>query len=544
MPSRINERQARLANTPAYKIPVRCATTAELSTLSGLPTIDGVVLAEGDRVLVKNQSNTIQNGIYSATIGTWTHASDANGEYDLVNGTMVLVTNGTTNALTNFRVTATDPVTPGTTAITWTEISSEESGSAATSAAEAAASAAAASASASSASTSATNAATSATAAQTAETNAETAETNAEAAQAAAEAAAASTVENLTGTSTSSVLIGTGSKSFTTQSGKNFAAGRHLLVTSNANPDTHRMAGIVTSYSGTALTVNVEVSAGSGTRSDWTIRVDGERGPAGGGAPETASYVTLATNATLSSERVLTAGSGVSLTDAGAGSTVTAALDIAGLTAETAPAVGDELPIRDVSASTNDKITLANLFKVIAALTAETAPAVDDEIALYDLSETAANKITLANLLTVVNALTEDTAPDEAADFLLSYDTSASAVKKVKPDNIHLIGGLSIAAWARFTVSGGVVTLQADYNVTSVTRNSSGLFTINFTNALASTSYSYTASVIRPSNTNILLIGTSTGETKSTSAFQVRCENGAGTEEDPAEAFVMIYLPT
>ena len=41
------------------------------------------------------------------------------------------------------------------------------------------------------------------------------------------------------------------------------------------------------------------------------------------GAPTDASYVTLGTNATLSNERVLTAGTGISISDGGAGSTVT-----------------------------------------------------------------------------------------------------------------------------------------------------------------------------------------------------------------------------
>lgn len=42
----------------------------------------------------------------------------------------------------------------------------------------------------------------------------------------------------------------------------------------------------------------------------------------GGGAPTTATYVTLSTDATLTNERVLTAGSGITITDNGAGSTV------------------------------------------------------------------------------------------------------------------------------------------------------------------------------------------------------------------------------
>lgn len=50
--------------------------------------------------------------------------------------------------------------------------------------------------------------------------------------------------------------------------------------------------------------------------------------PSGSGAPTNAQYVTLATDATLTVERVLTAGVGITLTDAGAGSTVTVASSI------------------------------------------------------------------------------------------------------------------------------------------------------------------------------------------------------------------------
>ena len=118
----------------------------------------------------------------------------------------------------------------------------------------------------------------------------------------------------------------------------------------------------------------------------------------------------------------------------------TTGLDITGLTALTAPATDDELPIYDLSAAANRKITLADLFKVIAALSAETAPATDDELAIYDTSAGTGDKITLANMLKVLNSLTEDTTPDAAADFVLTYDTSASAVKKVKPTNLGAAG--------------------------------------------------------------------------------------------------------
>ena len=48
----------------------------------------------------------------------------------------------------------------------------------------------------------------------------------------------------------------------------------------------------------------------------------------GGGAPTNAQYITLATNATLTHERVLTAGTGITLTDGGAGGNLT--IDAAG----------------------------------------------------------------------------------------------------------------------------------------------------------------------------------------------------------------------
>src|SRR5215213_1185974 len=54
-----------------------------------------------------------------------------------------------------------------------------------------------------------------------------------------------------------------------------------------------------------------------------TGNVGGGGGGGGSGAPETAQYVTLATNATLTAERVLTAGTNIAFVDAGAGSTLT-----------------------------------------------------------------------------------------------------------------------------------------------------------------------------------------------------------------------------
>lgn len=63
----------------------------------------------------------------------------------------------------------------------------------------------------------------------------------------------------------------------------------------------------------------------SGEEATLTIAATG--GGGGGGAPTSSQYVTLATDATLTAERVLTAGHGVDLVDAGAGSTITVDVD-------------------------------------------------------------------------------------------------------------------------------------------------------------------------------------------------------------------------
>ena len=94
-------------------------------------------------------------------------------------------------------------------------------------------------------------------------------------------AAAAASAAKLSGTSATSVAIGLGPKSFVTQASKFFEVGRALRIASSANPTVNYMVGRVTAYSGTALTVDVDVAPGSGTYADWLIYVEGEIGSAG-----------------------------------------------------------------------------------------------------------------------------------------------------------------------------------------------------------------------------------------------------------------------
>src|SRR5574337_785177 len=121
------DRIAGLTGTLGVKAPVRVASTANL-TLSGLQTIDGIAVADKERVLAAGQTNPIDNGIWEASAGAWTRAPDFDGARDVVGGTRVAAAEGTVYAGREFRVTTTGDITPGTTAISFLPIPHVEPG--------------------------------------------------------------------------------------------------------------------------------------------------------------------------------------------------------------------------------------------------------------------------------------------------------------------------------------------------------------------------------------------------------------------------------
>ncbi|SFI94606.1 hypothetical protein [Nitrosomonas sp. Nm34] len=87
------------------------------------------------------------------------------------------------------------------------------------------------------------------------------------------EAIEAMNLNAVTGTSASSIAIGTGSKSLTASTGKSWVGGMFIAIADTAAPSTNVMYGIVTSYNSStgALVVNVTYTVGSGTKASWTI---------------------------------------------------------------------------------------------------------------------------------------------------------------------------------------------------------------------------------------------------------------------------------
>lgn len=126
------------------------------------------------------------------------------------------------------------------------------------------------------------------TAADRVATAADRVQTGIDAAAAAAAAIAAAAAN--TGTSTTLLAVGTGSKSVSTQAGKQWSTGQWLILVSTGTP-TEYMIGQVTSYSGTSLTLSVPTAGavGSGTHADWGIAVSGPVGATGASYAGTSS---------------------------------------------------------------------------------------------------------------------------------------------------------------------------------------------------------------------------------------------------------------
>ena len=105
-----------------YKQTARALTDTNITLSGGAPaTVDGVSLSLHDRVLVTGQTDASENGIYYVTTvgagsnGTWARSLDANETGELNGGTIIMVTEGTNHADTQWKLTTDDPITIGST---------------------------------------------------------------------------------------------------------------------------------------------------------------------------------------------------------------------------------------------------------------------------------------------------------------------------------------------------------------------------------------------------------------------------------------------
>jgi hypothetical protein len=96
------------------------ATTTSI-TLSGLQSIDGYTTLTGDRVLVKNQGTSSQNGIYIASASAWTRSTDMDVWSEVPGAYTVILNGGQAN--TGWVCIATTSGTIGVTSMPWVQFS-------------------------------------------------------------------------------------------------------------------------------------------------------------------------------------------------------------------------------------------------------------------------------------------------------------------------------------------------------------------------------------------------------------------------------------
>lgn len=104
-----------------WKTAARLKTTANIS-LTGIQTIDGVAGATGSRILVNNQTDSTQNGVYIMNTGAWVRADDVNDPTEIENST-VMITLGTVSKNTQWTQIALGPIVVGTSPINYGQIS-------------------------------------------------------------------------------------------------------------------------------------------------------------------------------------------------------------------------------------------------------------------------------------------------------------------------------------------------------------------------------------------------------------------------------------
>jgi hypothetical protein len=118
-------------------------------------------------------------------------------------------------------------------------------------------------------------------------------------------------------------------------------------------------------------------------------------------------------------------------------------------------------------------------------------------------------------------------------------ESGSTNTRLVTPGRQHYHPGMA-KAWAYITVSGGTPTLAASYNVSGITDNGAGDFTVTFSNAMSSTNYAVagmTAGVGLPSPTVVI-------HTLATGSFRFQTQgNNAGSAEaaDPTAVSVVVY---
>lgn len=463
---------------------------------------------------------------------------------------------------------ATTASTASTNAATSATTASTAATTASTAATTASTAATTASSAATSASTSATNAATSATSATTSATSASTSAT-------AAAASAVLAASTLTATSTSSNSIGTGAKTYTIQTNKQFQGGQYITANNGVNSN----AGTVTSYDPVTgiFVMSVSTATGSGTFTSWNISISGQPGANGVGSGTVTSVAVTTANGVSASVSSPTSTPTISFTlgDITPSSVATGTVSVTGqitstLATGTAPlviasttkvnnlyvaraALGDTVTTNanltgDVTSSGN--ATTIGAKKVVATMLGSGA-ATANQVARADGSggvtyanqlvtsvATRTGAVTLANtdISGLGTAATLNVGTGASQIVQLTAASKLPAVDGSLLTNLPTTsGGLTAAGYV--TVSGTTPTKITALNFATVTYDgSNGAFSVTFTSTLGTSNPVVVASVTSASSSLAFKM-----TARSNAGFSIQCYNASGVGSNPTSFDFMVY---
>ena len=329
-----------------FKDSCRAASTANVNLSAPGTSIDGVTLSNGDRVLIKDQTNAEQNGIYifNGASSAMTRSLDADTDAEVKSGMLTLVTEGTLSAAVSYVLSTANPITLGVTDLVFVAFASGGGSVSAGNGIQVAGSTVSVK------TVSSSRIAVGSSGVDLATISGLTAGTyNNLTIDVYGRITAVSGTQYQTLNSNLTAVAGLAANGFAVRTGsgafsaRSIQQGTGIAVTNGdgvsgnvsiaVTPDT-TVQQVRVSTGGTLTGTRREINfiAGSGitltpsdnsgsNRVDLTIEAAG----GGGGAPSTAQYVTLATDTNLSNERVMVASAPITLTDGGANGNVTLA---------------------------------------------------------------------------------------------------------------------------------------------------------------------------------------------------------------------------
>lgn len=189
-----------------------------------------------------------------------------------------------------------------------------------------------------------------------------------------------------------------------------------------------------------------------------------------------------------------------------------------------AACVGGEL-VQSVPAIVEYDGTQFNIlgFFGFSSLTSETSVATGDSVPLYDTSESGYNRATVENLVA------------GGAASQAEMESASATNRVVTPGRQTYHPGMA-KAWVNFSISGGVVTVDASHNVTGVARNGAGDYTITWSITMSSADYCVQATAGAGNASHMYVSALTTTTTR-----VINSVSGAYSAADCDRVFVVIY---